>query len=222
MTKTFYFYVDLRLDMESVARAFWKSLEYGQHSTYEKCTFNGPQSIFYKSDSLALKVFFTHSYRYFDRSDKKSGANIIEFSDIPKATDFLARYIYRIETEERGNNAKNLINTFYGLTGSFNFDDLGPRHITYKIIPLSMQISKVIYHNPATIVFWKDGTKTVVKCQEDDKYTYSAGIMHAIIRKMYEDNSRKYSEILSYISAAEEFDKACDAISKEDKDNEYE
>ena len=219
MTKEFYFYVDLRLCIENVVRDFLRTLDYGHHSTYEKCTFEGPQSIFYKSDSLALRVFFTHSYRYYDGSDKKSGANIIEFSDIPKATDFLARYIYRIETEEQKcKNAKNLINTFYGLTGSFNFDDLGPRHITYKIIPLGMQISKVIYHNPATIVFWKDGTKTVVKCQEDDKYTYSAGIMHAIIRKMYEDNSRKYSEILSYISTAEEFDKACDAISEEEEE----
>lgn len=28
------------------------------------------------------------------------------------------------------------------------------------------KIKKVIFNNPATIVFWADGTKTVVKCQE--------------------------------------------------------
>lgn len=211
MTKTFYFYVDMRLDMDRVIHAFWRILEDEQHSTYESCKIHGSQSIFYSSDILTLKVFFTHSNRYRSYSGDESAANILHFSDIPKAANFLAHYIYRTETEERRcNNAKDFINSCYGLTGGFNFEDLGPRHITYKIIPLSMQISKVIYSNPATIVFWKDGTKTVVKCQEDDKYSYSAGIMHAIIRKMYSENSQKYSDILSYISTAEEFDKACE------------
>ena len=30
-------------------------------------------------------------------------------------------------------------------------------------------IEKVIYNNPATIILWTDGTKTVVKCQENDE-----------------------------------------------------
>lgn len=29
-----------------------------------------------------------------------------------------------------------------------------------------LKVDKVIYNPPATIVFWNDGTKTVVKCQE--------------------------------------------------------
>lgn len=222
MTKTLYFYVDMRLDIDRVIHAFWRILETEQHSTFERCAIHGPQSISYKSEDLTLKVFFSCSSRYRSYSGDESAANILHFSDIPKATDFLARYIHRIETEERRyNKTKTLINAFYGLNGSFNFDEfsLDPHYQTYKIIPLSMQISKVIYQNPATIVFWKDGTKTVVKCQEGDKYSYSAGIMHAIIRKMYEDNSRKYSDILSYISTAEEFDKACEVISEEE-DNE--
>ena len=31
-------------------------------------------------------------------------------------------------------------------------------------------IKKVIYNNPATIICWEDGTKTVVKCSEGDTY----------------------------------------------------
>lgn len=31
-------------------------------------------------------------------------------------------------------------------------------------------IKKVIFNDPATIILWKDGTKTVVKCQEGDTY----------------------------------------------------
>lgn len=48
---------------------------------------------------------------------------------------------------------------------------------------------KIIYNNPATIVFWEDGTKTVVKREantEDDKY---AAVCAALAIKMYSTNS---------------------------------
>lgn len=32
-----------------------------------------------------------------------------------------------------------------------------------------LTIDHVIFHAPATIVYWSDGTKTVVKCQECDE-----------------------------------------------------
>ena len=80
----------------------------------------------------------------------------------------------------------------------------------------NFKIAKVIYSNPATIIFWKDGSKTVVKCQEDDNYSYAEGIMHAIIRKIFGDDNKQYSDILKWISTAEEYDKACEAAFKEE------
>ena len=47
------------------------------------------------------------------------------------------------------------------------------------------QIEKVIFNNPATIVFWKDGTKTVVKCQDGDKFDEEKGLAMAICKKVY-------------------------------------
>lgn len=38
------------------------------------------------------------------------------------------------------------------------------------------EIKKVIFSNPATIVIWADGTKTVVKCQEGDVYSKETGL----------------------------------------------
>lgn len=32
--------------------------------------------------------------------------------------------------------------------------------------PSKLKVERVIFNAPATIVFWNDGTKTVVKCQE--------------------------------------------------------
>lgn len=49
------------------------------------------------------------------------------------------------------------------------------------------QIERVIFNDPATIVFWKDGTKTVVKCAEGDIYTKEAGLAMAICKKIFGD-----------------------------------
>ena len=42
---------------------------------------------------------------------------------------------------------------------------------------------KVIFNNPATVVLWSDGTKTVVKRQKGDKWDYEKGLAMAIIKK---------------------------------------
>ncbi len=52
------------------------------------------------------------------------------------------------------------------------------------------QIKDVIFNNPATIIKWKDGTKTVVKCADGDVYNKETGFALCIIKKMYgNDNS---------------------------------
>ena len=43
-------------------------------------------------------------------------------------------------------------------------------------------IEKVIFNDPATIVFWKDGTKTIVKCQEGAEFDPEKGLAMAISR----------------------------------------
>ena len=44
-------------------------------------------------------------------------------------------------------------------------------------------IKKVIFNNPATIVFWSDGTKTVVKCGKNDIYDPEKGLAMAVAKK---------------------------------------
>ena len=45
------------------------------------------------------------------------------------------------------------------------------------------EIEKVVFNNPATIVLWKDGTKTVVKCQAGDEYSKETGLAMCIAKK---------------------------------------
>ncbi len=46
-------------------------------------------------------------------------------------------------------------------------------------------IKSVIYSNPATIVLWNDGTKTVCKCQYPDVYSEETGLAICILKKVF-------------------------------------
>ena len=45
------------------------------------------------------------------------------------------------------------------------------------------EIKDVIFNDPATIVLWADGTKTVVKCQEGDLYSEELGLAMCFAKK---------------------------------------
>ena len=60
---------------------------------------------------------------------------------------------------------------------------------------ISRNIKRVIFNDPATIVFWKDGTKTVAKCCENDTYNKEVGLMACIIKYLTGNNGR-WNEIM--------------------------
>ena len=49
-----------------------------------------------------------------------------------------------------------------------------------------LRIKRVIFNNPATIVFWKDGTKTVVKAH-NEQFDPEKGLAMAVCKKLYGD-----------------------------------
>jgi hypothetical protein len=44
---------------------------------------------------------------------------------------------------------------------------------------------KIIYNCPATICYFKDGTKEVVKCAEDEDFIKEVGVMACIMKKIF-------------------------------------
>lgn len=54
---------------------------------------------------------------------------------------------------------------------------------------------KVIFNESATIVLWDDGTKTVVKCQEYDEFSFEKGLLLCIAKKAY-GNTGRFNDIL--------------------------
>ena len=69
---------------------------------------------------------------------------------------------------------------------------------------LRFKIEKVIFNNPATIVIWADGSKTVVKCQEGDTFDKEKGLAMAISKRALGDKGKYCDEFKKWIPEIEE------------------
>lgn len=58
------------------------------------------------------------------------------------------------------------------------------------------KIERVIFHDPATIVYWTDGTKTVVKAH-NEKFDKEKGLLAAIAKKVY-GNKGSFNNIIKH------------------------
>nr|DAG29195.1 MAG TPA: hypothetical protein [Caudoviricetes sp.] len=47
------------------------------------------------------------------------------------------------------------------------------------------KVKKILYNGPATIVYWADGEKTVVKCMDGDTFDPMAGFCAALAKRVY-------------------------------------
>ena len=59
---------------------------------------------------------------------------------------------------------------------------------------VALDLEKVIFNDPATIVLWDDGTKTIVKCQDGEKYDKEKGLALCISKKVL-GNKGNYNEV---------------------------
>nr|UWF89431.1 MAG: hypothetical protein [Bacteriophage sp.] len=60
-------------------------------------------------------------------------------------------------------------------------------------------IKDVIFAPPATIVYWSDGSKTVVKCSEKDVFDPEKGLAMAIAKRCGGNNGSYYKEIRHWV-----------------------
>ena len=87
---------------------------------------------------------------------------------------------------------KMYMNSSYGVegistsnvaTGTIDNVSVSTRKVAYNSMWKRTKIKNVIFNDPATIVFWSDGTKTVVKCGENDIYDPEKGLAMAVAKK---------------------------------------
>lgn len=73
----------------------------------------------------------------------------------------------------------------HGITLNFHTNDRRWR--------VDMRIEKVIFNEPATIVLWQDGTKTVVKASPDEPFDPEKGLAMAISKKALGNKGNYYN-----------------------------
>lgn len=79
-------------------------------------------------------------------------------------------------TSSRRNGKQDWIGSYiYGLCSAA---------VTKALEKPLIQIDKVIFNEPATIVLWKDGSKTVVKAGKDEYFDKEKGLAMAISKKV--------------------------------------
>lgn len=86
----------------------------------------------------------------------------------------------------------------------------------------TFEIKDIKVNGPATIVFWADGTKTVVKCVPDDSYDVEKAVAMCFMKKALGSRSMKKLFDLAEDKAAEYDDKfkRLEYIMPENKDKE--
>ena len=87
--------------------------------------------------------------------------------------------------------------------------EYGANASTHRRTRKPIAINDVIFNDPATIVFWSDGTKTVVKCQEGDIFDKEKGLAMAISKKFFGDKGN-YFENFKKFCIDEEDDRSVD------------
>ncbi len=76
----------------------------------------------------------------------------------------------------------------YKTNYKYNGKDITLKAESYEFMLLPA-IKKVIFNPPATIVFWNDGKKTIVKASKDEKFSEEVGLCEAIAKRYFGNRS---------------------------------
>lgn len=107
--------------------------------------------------------------------DSNRDAHIRKSGSFHRITnDSYDSYCYAIQ-------AKEILNATYGKRAAYT-------------------IKKVIFNPPATVVYWSDRTKTVVKCNVNDIFDPEKGLAMAIAKRCVGNTSAYYAEIRHWVA----------------------
>lgn len=125
-----------------------------------------------------LKVTITHDF------DKRNTQGEFRMNDIPHSP----RHGYVVLWDAAKSLTEACTAIFTHVTLEFKLTDA---IIDVGGLP---EIKNVVFNDPATIILWDDGTKTVVKCQEDDIYSKETGLALCIAKKAL-GNKGNFNEV---------------------------
>lgn len=73
----------------------------------------------------------------------------------------------------------------------------------------SLEVKKVIYSGPCTIVIWADDSKTIVRCQDGDTYSKEVGLLMCLAKKVWGTNisGSNFNDYISKVISEKEENK---------------
>lgn len=118
--------------------------------------------------------------------DRLRGTNVrFSIEKFPESDIYVLRPVaYKLNYNERYEAAKAKIREYERRNSMFGIKD-------------------VIHHDPATIVYWCDGTKTVVKCGYNDIYDPEKGLAMAIAKKVFGNEGNYYNQFKKWLPKEE-------------------
>ena len=190
--------IELRLKLLNIARKhnfdllFWKCEQYID---------NEYRAIFTNNKQEKYKVSFDIScYKYWDKK---------YFEDLEKR---IVRYLgNKEENKMTSNGLYNFCNLNTGIVKATNaitsaassLKDCFPSDspivknaANFYGVP---EIKNVIFNDPATIILWKDGTKTVVKAQDKEEFDKEKGLAMAISKKSLGNEGQYYDTFKKWL-----------------------
>ena len=113
-----------------------------------------------------------------DRSHHKEPLGVyLDSDDVKRLYDRIYRWgnDMRKDNKPMSSDVKKILNSIYGRENTMRKGYIyRPSKENNSMVP-----DQIIFNPPATIVFWKDGTKTVVKCAEGEKFDPYTGFCYA-------------------------------------------
>lgn len=76
----------------------------------------------------------------------------------------------------------------------------GNNNARYGWIRVQVVPVKVVYNDPATVVYWSDGTKTIVKCHDDDVFDEREGFLLCCAKKLM-GNTGVYNDLMREVTS---------------------
>lgn len=164
--------------------------------------YRGFNEIEYSIHSNGMAVDFTITLGDGRKFKKIFDLDSINNSGYTYPESFIVRNLYRCA-------AVDYIDT--DSVADIRISSLKSAYTTFKCsnINYSHEIDKVIFNDPATIVFWKDGSKTIAKCGEIDIYDPEKGLAMCFAKKLLGNEGNYYNVFKKYLPKEDDIEQGC-------------
>lgn len=161
-------------------------------------------------NSFCLSIKEEHQYIYDYKGCHAPGTTLCGYVRAYLDNEHIDYYTHALiqrwrEIANRGIVYKRLLNNIYGRGGQGTlasialFDEAVQKISEEMEMNRRFEIKKVIFNDPATIILWGNGDKTVVKCRLGDTFDPEKGLAMAISKYVLGNNYEYYNTFKHYL-----------------------